>query len=130
MASILLLAASMPNITLPVLAKTLLPKQQKKVLKARNQLIIEYLRLLRQRFADTTQVGNYAQNVIYLDLETQINWFLNWEKGIDALESPRELNTSSENWQKYWENVLEKVKAAKKKSSVSDWKNFNFKPKA
>lgn len=85
-----------------------------RVLKARNQLIIEYLRLLRQRFADTTQVGNYTQNVIYLDLETQINWFVNWEKGIDNLESPRELNTASENWQKYWENVLEKVKAAKK----------------
>lgn len=85
-----------------------------RVLKARNQLIIEYLRLLRQRFADTTQVGNYTQNVIYLDLETQINWFVNWEKGIDNLESPRELNTASENWQKYWENVLEKVKATKK----------------
>ena len=84
-----------------------------RVLKARNQLVIEYLKLLRTRFADTTQVGNYAQNVIYLDLETQINWFTNWEKGIDTLQSPQELNTASENWQKYWENVLEKVKAAK-----------------
>jgi hypothetical protein len=88
--------------------------QTGKVLKARNQLILEYLRLLRQRFADTTQVGNYAQNVIYLDLETQINWFVNWEKKIDGLESPQELNTASDNWQNYWSSVLEKVKAAKK----------------
>ncbi len=85
-----------------------------KVLKARNQLIIEYLRLLRQRFADTTQVGNYTQNVIYLDLETQINWFVNWEKGIDNLESPQELNKASAIWENYWDNVTEKVKAAKK----------------
>lgn len=88
--------------------------QTAQVLKARNQLIIEYLRFLRQRFADTTQVGNYAQNVIYLDLETQINWFLNWEKGIDNLESPQELNKASALWENYWDNVTEKVKAAKK----------------
>lgn len=88
--------------------------QTAKVLKARNQLIIEYLRTLRQRFADTTQVGNYAQNVIYLDLETQINWFVNWEKGIDNLESPQELNKASAVWENYWDNVTEKVKAAKK----------------
>lgn len=69
------------------------------VLEARNNWQLAYMRHLRQLLADTTNIANYSQTVIYLRMETQIANLASRANTYSNMDSFTKINTASKSWE-------------------------------
>lgn len=69
------------------------------VLVRRNKLYADYLRYLRSKLADVTNIADYAQTVVYLDLESEIS-HLDGLSSLGTGNNFAEINSASETWEK------------------------------
>ncbi len=81
------------------------------VLVARNSWYSAYLKFLHQSLADATNVANYPQTVVYLDLDNQIN-ALDSNSDLGSGSNFSDINTRSKAWEKNLEQVDKVVGAA------------------
>lgn len=71
----------------------------RKLLSVRNDWQTSYLKNLRQNLADTTNIANYSQTTLYLDLETEIHYLENSSSEASSLSSLDQAAKYSQNWE-------------------------------
>jgi hypothetical protein len=69
------------------------------VLLSRNKLHTDYLRYLRAKLGDVTNIADYSQTVVYLDLENEISYLDNWPSQGTG-DTFAKINEYSANWEK------------------------------
>lgn len=71
----------------------------KTLLSSRNDLQLTYLQNLRQALADATNIANYSQTTLYLNLENEITALENYSSDISSLSSLSQAKDLSLSWQ-------------------------------
>lgn len=71
----------------------------KALLSSRNDLQLTYLKNLRQALADSTNIANYSQTTLYLNLEKELNALEDHSSDISALTSLSQAQDLSLSWQ-------------------------------
>lgn len=71
----------------------------KALLSSRNDLQLTYLKNLRQALADSTNIANYSQTTLYLNLENEITALENYSTDISSLSSLSQATDLSQSWQ-------------------------------
>jgi len=69
------------------------------VLESRNGWEIAYLKYLRQSLVDATNIANYPQTVVFLDMETQVSSLNNLVGTFSPLDSFAKINSASKSWE-------------------------------
>lgn len=92
------------------------------VLTKRNRWVIAYLRFLRQTLADVTDIANYPQTVVYLDLESKINSFA--QSDVLGADNFADINSVSQDWEKQYSDSDRLVLAARMQIASTRLANF------
>lgn len=71
----------------------------KALLSSRNDLHLTYLKNLRQALADSTNIANYSQTTLYLNLEKEVTALENYSSDISSLTSLSQAKDLSLSWQ-------------------------------
>lgn len=78
-----------------------------KMLELRDEVVKTYLTAIRLKLAETTKIANYEQNVFYLKLDSEINWYSKHRDSLASAGSLEDLlDTSAEAQQKYRETEI------------------------
>jgi len=85
----------------------------KKVLTTRNAWQIAYLTYLRSYLADTTDIANYTQTVVYLNLEKEITDLNDLSNTLSTGDTVESINQNSNSWENRLEFSDKLVSAAK-----------------
>lgn len=72
----------------------------KDVLVSRNSWQIAYLTYLRSYLAQQTDIANYTQTVVYLDLETEINTLNSQQGTLNSGDTETDVNNNASAWEK------------------------------
>ena len=71
----------------------------KTLLSSRNQLQLTYLTNLRQALADSTNIANYSQTTLYLNLEKELSTLEQFSSDISGVSSLSQAKDVSSSWQ-------------------------------
>ena len=71
----------------------------KTLLSSRNQLQLTYLTNLRQALADSTNIANYSQTTLYLNLEKELSTLEQFSSDISSVSSLSQAKDLSQSWQ-------------------------------
>jgi len=71
----------------------------KTLLSSRNQLQLTYLTNLRQALADSTNIANYSQTTLYLNLEKELSTLEQFSSGLSGISSLSQAKDLSQSWQ-------------------------------
>lgn len=78
-----------------------------KMLQLRDNVVRTYLIALRKKLAEITGILNYKQNVLYLKLDTEINWYTQHHDQLSSAGTLEDLVSSSQEAQsKYQETEI------------------------
>lgn len=78
-----------------------------KMLELRDEVVKTYLAAIRLKLAETTKITNYEQNVFYLKLDNEINWYSEHRDSLPSAGNLEDLlDTSTEAQQKYRETEV------------------------
>jgi hypothetical protein len=69
------------------------------VLLKRNDWQIDYFRYIKSVLAEATNVANYAQTIVYLDLDNEISYLDNSKSSLGSGGSFSEINAKSKEWE-------------------------------
>lgn len=65
------------------------------MLKLRDETVRTYLMALRMKLAETTGISNYEENILYLKLDEEVNWYLKHFNNLTSAGSLEDLVASS-----------------------------------
>ncbi|MEK7154654.1 MAG: hypothetical protein AAB697_00835 [Patescibacteria group bacterium] len=71
----------------------------KTLLSSRNDLQLAYLKNLRQALADSTNIANYSQTTLYLNLEKELSTLEQFSSDISGITSLSQAKDLSQSWQ-------------------------------
>jgi len=78
-----------------------------KMLQLRDEATRTYLAALRMKLAEMTGISNYEQNILYLKLDTEVNWYIKHRNELTSAGSLEDLVNSSRKAQdKYQETEV------------------------
>jgi hypothetical protein len=66
-----------------------------KMLQLRDEVVRTYLTALRMKLAGMTGISNYEQNILYLKLDTEVNWYIKHHNELASAGSLEDLVDSS-----------------------------------
>jgi hypothetical protein len=66
-----------------------------KMLQLRDEVVRTYLTALRMKLAEMTGISNYEQNILYLKLDAEVNWYIKHRNELTSAGSLEDLVDSS-----------------------------------
>lgn len=81
-------------------SKTEAFEKTSKMLGLRDGVVKAYLTAIRLKLAETTKITNYDQNILYLKLDSEINWYSKHRDSLPSAGSLEDLVDSSEEAQR------------------------------
>lgn len=86
-------------------AKTEAMNKTLKMLQLRDEAIRTYLTALRLKLAETTGISNYEQNVLYLKLDSEVNWYIDHRDLLPSAGTLEDLVESSTKTQEQYKKT-------------------------
>lgn len=76
-----------------------------KMLELRDEVVKAYLATIRLKLAETTNIANYEQNVLYLKLESEIAWYAQHRDSLASAGNLEDLISSSDEAQRKYQET-------------------------
>lgn len=87
-------------------AKTLALEQTLNMLQKRDESVRTYLTALRMKMAETTGISNYKQTTLYLQLDAEVNWYLEHHDNLSSAATLEDLIKSSKQAESRYNKTL------------------------